>query len=67
MLVARREDRLRELAAAITRRHGRNVTVIACDLAGEEAPRALYEQTRALGTTVDILINSAGSDCMGRP
>ncbi len=57
ILVARRTDRLDALAREL-----RTVTVdvITADLADPQAADAVYEQTRALGRQVDILINNAG-------
>ncbi len=56
MLVARREDRLKALAAEI----GGGTQVLALDLSETEAPQALLDAaTEQLGK-VDILINNAG-------
>jgi short-subunit dehydrogenase len=58
-LVARREDRLRELADELAGR-GSNVEVIACDV-GDSADRAgLFDEVGRRGLTVDILVNNAG-------
>jgi uncharacterized protein len=60
VLVARRRDRLKELADELSGRHGIRAEPIACDLA-KPAPRGrLAEKIEALGLTVDILINNAG-------
>ncbi len=58
LLVARREDRLRELADRLTAEHGVRVQVLAADLADASALRSLL--TRLDGTDVDVLINNAG-------
>lgn len=60
VLVARREAALREVAAALGAAHGVDTRVIACDLARPGAAQSLYEQTRALGIAVDVLVNNAG-------
>jgi short-subunit dehydrogenase len=63
-LVARREDRLRELADELAGR-GSNVEVIACDV-GDSADRAgLFDEVGRRGLTVDILVNNAGIGTIG--
>jgi short-subunit dehydrogenase len=64
ILVARRADRLAELAAALGSRYGVAVRTIAADLASPAAPAAIHEQTR--GEAVEILINNAGFGLRGR-
>ncbi len=63
-LVARREDRLRELADELAGR-GVNVEVIACDVADSNARAGLFEEVERRGLTVDILVNNAGIGTMG--
>lgn len=65
LLVARREERLRELAEEIERDHGVRVDVAQCDLADEAARGALIEQVAASGATVEILVNNAGFSTVG--
>lgn len=60
VLVARREDRLRELAARLSDRHGIQAHVVAMSLAPLGAPQALYDRVAALGVGIDVLINNAG-------
>jgi short-subunit dehydrogenase len=60
VLVARREERMRELAEELpTQAH-----VVACDLANEAA--ALPGQVEQLGVEVDLLVNNAGFGTYGR-
>lgn len=59
VLVARREERLRELAAMLPTR----ATWIAADLSQEANCRALYE--RLYGQRIDILVNNAGRGVFG--
>jgi short-subunit dehydrogenase len=60
VLVARREERLRELAAQLpTKAH-----VLACDLANDAA--SLADRVAALGLDVDVLVNNAGFGTHGR-
>jgi uncharacterized protein len=62
-LVARREDRLRDLAAEL----GKNVRVevIACDVADSDARARLFDTVADRGLTVDILVNNAGIGRVG--
>ncbi len=66
ILVARRKERLEELAASLTKDHGVTVTVMAMDLTAPEAPRALFEATTAGEARVDILVNNAGFGIFGQ-
>src|SRR6476620_3965341 len=61
-LVARREDKLRELAAELP---GVRVEVIACDVADADARAGLLAEVERRGLTVDILVNNAGIGTMG--
>ncbi len=64
VLVARREDRLNELAARLGERHGTAVEVVAADLA---APGGLGQVTARLADReVDVLVNNAGFATHGR-
>lgn len=65
VLVARTENRLRELAAEITRDHGVGVEVIAEDLSDPQAPARLFGRVTAAGLDVDILVNNAGIGMYG--
>lgn len=60
ILVARREDRLRALAAELEKDHGAKTRIIAMDLAEPSAPQLIFEVLKADGTPVDILVNNAG-------
>jgi len=60
-LVARREDRLRELAAEL----GERAEVHACDVTDPDARAALAEALRTRGTQVAILVNNAGFSTSG--
>jgi hypothetical protein len=65
VLVARREDRLQELAAGLRQEHGVDVRVIAMDLSTPEAGEKLEAQLAAEGLDVDILVNNAGFGVYG--
>ena len=60
VLLARREDRLRELADRLTRDHDIRADVIALDLGEDDAAALLRERLDAAGLRIDGLINNAG-------
>ncbi len=60
VLVARREQKLQEVAAALTAAHGVACQVVPCDLAQPQAAQELHRKTGALGIAVDFLVNNAG-------
>lgn len=62
-LVARREDRLRELADELAGRV--RVEVIACDVGDSAARAGLLDEVARRGLTVDILVNNAGIGTIG--
>ncbi len=57
-LVARREERLRDLAAELS--GAVRVEVIACDVADPDARAKLFDEIADRGLTIDILVNNAG-------
>ncbi len=61
ILVARREDRLQELAAEIG-----GATVIAADLTEDGAPALVAERVEAEHGRLDLLVNNAGAAWRGR-
>lgn len=65
VLVARREDRLTELAADLTGKHGARATVVAADLAAPDAAATLAKRLESDGITVGILVNCAGFGTAG--
>lgn len=66
VLVARREDLLRRHADEIGACYGVKVAIVAMDLAAHDASQRLYDQLKAEGTSIDILINNAGFGLYGR-
>lgn len=60
VLVARRAALLDTLAEELVQRRRVRAFPVALDLARPDAPRELFERTRALGLHVDTLVNNAG-------
>jgi uncharacterized protein len=60
VLVARRKEKLDELAEELSDEHGVRTETIACDLTEEQPRGRPAGQIEALGLQVDILINNAG-------
>lgn len=65
VLVARRRERLEELAGAIRARHGVEVEVIPADLSEPNAGTRLVEAVTERNRTIDALINNAGLGAHG--
>jgi short-subunit dehydrogenase len=61
-LVARREDRLQELADEIAATGARRPIVIACDLQQPDAARQIGETLAAQGVEPQFVVNNAGLD-----
>jgi short-subunit dehydrogenase len=64
-LVARREDRLRQLADEIAASGGKRPIVIAADLAQPNAARPIGEALAALGAEPQFMVNNAGFGLVG--
>jgi hypothetical protein len=60
VVLARSEDRLRELSHRLQREYGVTVTAVVKDLADPDAPRETAEALAARDITVDVLVNNAG-------
>src|SRR5262249_7760662 len=65
VLVARREERLEELAAELRAHHGIQVHVVAMDLAADHPGQALAARVDLLGLHVTSVINNAGFGTFG--
>lgn len=65
VLVARRRERLEELADRLRTEHGVAVEVVASDLARPEAPGELVAALSDRGITIDTLVNNAGFGLVG--
>jgi uncharacterized protein len=65
VLVARREDRLRELATELEARYPIRTKVIAMDLSLPNIGKNLKQQLDSEGIAIDVLINNAGFGIFG--
>ena len=63
--VARREDRLADLAAELRRDHGVRVETVASDVADAAAREELLAEVERRGLTVEVLVNNAGFGSAG--
>ncbi len=66
VLVARREDRLREVAERARKAGAGEVTILASDLSRPDAAAEIHAKTSAAGIAVDYLVNNAGFGTRGR-
>ncbi|MBW7879665.1 MAG: SDR family oxidoreductase [Anaerolineae bacterium] len=66
VLVARRKDRLAATARDLMQAHGIQTRVISADLSLPDTPQMIYDQLRADGIAVDVLINNAGFGLYGK-
>ncbi|NLT05565.1 MAG: SDR family oxidoreductase [Solirubrobacterales bacterium] len=64
-LVARREDRLAELAAELSGRHGVRAEAIGCDLVTKAGRKRLVDALAERELRVDVLVNNAGFGTAG--
>lgn len=60
LLVARRAERLEQLAAELRQQHGLRCEVFAADLTDTVAPAAIVEFAKSKSLNIDVLINNAG-------
>jgi len=64
-LVARSEDKLRDLCAELSAAHGIKAQFLALDLTEPNADERCFAETERLEIDVDLLINNAGFGSMG--
>jgi hypothetical protein len=60
VLVARREERLRETARDLTEHHGVEAEIETADLGAPGAAAELYARLTQRGRSIDVLVNNAG-------
>ncbi len=60
VLVARRKDRLDEIAQELASAHGVRAETLGCDLAKSASRQRLPGRVAALGLNVEVLVNNAG-------
>lgn len=60
VLVARRADRLHQVAERLRHQHAIRAEVIVSDLSVPTAPQALCAELEARGLAIDVLVNNAG-------
>ena len=65
LLIARREDRLRDLASELASAHRIRAEPVACDLADAEGRAALPARVLELGLKIEVLVNNAGFGTAG--
>ena len=65
VLVARRRERLEELAREVASTTSVQAHVVAVDLAERDASRRIHDELRARGVAVDFLVNNAGFGTSG--
>jgi short-subunit dehydrogenase len=65
-LVARRKERLEELADELRTSHGVRVEALACDVSRQDERERMLAELEELGLTVEVLVNNAGVGTSGR-
>jgi len=65
VLVARREELLKQLQAELQGQYGVTAVVMTLDLGDPAAPQMLYDTLKAQQVAVDILVNNAGFGLFG--
>ncbi len=65
VLTARRTDRLQQLAADLSSKHGIQAEVFAADLTRPEAPSEIFAFTGQRGLEIELLVNNAGFGAFG--
>ena len=66
VLVARREDLLRNVAKGIAADFGVKADILVKDLQDPKAPDEIHAQLRRKGVKIDVLVNNAGFGVFGR-
>jgi short-subunit dehydrogenase len=61
VLVARRREKLEEVADDLRAQFGIVVTIVPADLSDPQAPNTIYETLKTSSITIDYLVNNAGA------
>ncbi|PMD98761.1 oxidoreductase [Siphonobacter sp. BAB-5405] len=65
VIVARNADELNTTAIELSQQYGVEVVTLAKDLVQREAPQQVYEEIKAKGIQIDVLVNNAGQGQYG--
>jgi len=65
VITARRQERLKALKEELSAEYGILVKVLPMDLSLSESPQQLYDQLKAEGVVIDVLVNNAGFGIYG--
>ncbi len=65
VIIARSGDELEKVKLELEKKHGISVYVIVKDLTDDDAAKEIYDELKAEGITIDILINNAGFGGLG--
>lgn len=60
VLTARSADKLKQIAEKLKHKHAVSVHIFPADLSNNAAPQQMYDQVKAAGLNIDVLINNAG-------
>lgn len=66
IVIARREDKLKELKSELESKYNVSVTILAKDLGHPNSPMEIYQEVKQLGIEVGYLINNAGFGGVGK-
>lgn len=66
VIVARREELLKQVQQDINRQHGVDVVAVTLDLAQPDAPKALHDLLRQQQIEIEVLVNNAGFGLFGQ-
>ena len=66
VLVARRMDKLNEIAAELRATYGVQASVLESDLTQADAPQQLFDELQQSGKAIDVVVNCAGFGARGK-
>ncbi len=66
ILVARSEEKLKEIAKELHEKHHVNIFVLAKDLSDSDSPKQIFDELNTKSIHVDILVNNAGFGNAGK-